>query len=85
MCFEVVFQILIAIFAIFGVFSLAKVVEETWFESDNIAVCLLVNSFEVSNNIEYYLKEIFRKPLSRGGGVVVLIEENMLQRNCTAI
>jgi hypothetical protein len=73
MCFEVVFQILCAVFAVFGIYSLIFFVSETWFGSDNIAVCIEVDTDEVAENMEKYLKEAFRKPCSRCGGVFVLI------------
>lgn len=73
MCFEVVFQILCAVFVVFGIYALIFLVSETWFGSDNIAVCIEVDTNEVAENMEKYLKEAFRKPCSRSGGVFVVV------------
>lgn len=73
MCFEVVLQILVALFAVFGVYSLIALIGETWFGSDNIAVSVEVDTNEAAINLEDYLREAKRRPLSHSGGVTVLI------------
>lgn len=73
MCFEVVLPIIVALFAVFGVYSLLALIGETWFGSDNIAVSVEVDTSEVASNLEGYLREARRRPLSHSGGVTVLI------------
>ena len=75
MCFEVILPILIAIFAVFGGGSLFFLIAETWFVSDNISVCLRVDTAEAAQNIGDYLKEARRRPLAGGNGVTVLLHK----------
>lgn len=86
MCFEVILQIIVACFAVFGLCSLFSLIGETWFISDNISVCIEVDTEEVARDLDLYLREAKRVPLSRGG-VTVLIrkayaEELLLRRLC---
>ena len=75
MCFEVVLQIVCAALACFGVYSLIYFVSETWFFSDNIAVCVEIDTIEAVKNIENYVKEACRIPRGRCGGVTVLVRQ----------
>ena len=63
MCFEVIFQIVLALFAVFGIRSLLAMIEETWFLSDNVGVYVTVDT-----------RDAGKVPLSRGG-VTILVEE----------
>ena len=74
MCFEVIFQIVLALFAVFGIRSLLAMIEETWFLSDNVGVFVTVDTRDAAANIETYLREAGKVPLSRGG-VTILVEE----------
>lgn len=73
MCFEVIFPIIVAFFAVFGAFSLFLLIRETWFVSDNISVNLAVDTGEVAGDIAQYLREARRSPLAKGNGVTVLV------------
>ena len=73
MCFEVFFQILIAAFAVFGVYALLAFVRMTWFVSDNILVCVDVDTDETARELFAYLAEAQGLPLARGNGVLVLL------------
>ena len=73
MCFEVFFQILIAAFAVFGLYAIFAFVRMTWFVSDNISVCIEVDTEEVARALAAYLDEAKRQPLARGNGVFVLL------------
>ena len=73
MCFEVVFPIIVAFFAVFGLYSLICRIGETWFTSDNITVCIEVDTAEVSTEIDRYLKEAGRIPIAHGGQITVLV------------
>ena len=73
MCFEVILPIMIAIFAVFGGGSLFFLIAETWFVSDNISVCVRIDTAEVAQNIAEYLREAGRRPLAGGNGVTVLV------------
>ena len=75
MCFEVILPIVVALFAVFGLFCLFSLIGDTWYGSDNISVCLLVDTVEVADHLDVYLREASRKPLSRGGGITVLIQK----------
>ena len=73
MCFEVILPIMIAIFAVFGGGSLFFLIAETWFVSDNISVCIRIDTTEAAQNIEEYLREAGRRPLAGSNGVTVLV------------
>lgn len=73
MCFEVILPIVLAGFSIFGLYALLVYIGDTWFGSENISVCLEVDTKEVADHLDVYLKEALRKPISRSGGVVVLV------------
>ena len=73
MCFEVILQIIVAAFAVFGICSLFWLIEETWFVSDNLSVSLEVDTEEVAQNIASYLKAAERRPLANGTRVTVLV------------
>ena len=73
MCFEVILQIIVAAFAVFGICSLFWLMEETWFVSDNLSVSLEVDTDEVAQNISSYLKSAGRRPLANGSRVTVLV------------
>lgn len=73
MCFEVILQIIVALFAVFGLCSLFSLIEETWFVSDNVSVSIEVDTDEVAKDIELYLREAKRRPLANGTRVTVLI------------
>ena len=74
MCFEVILQIVLALFAVFGICSLFAMIEETWFLSDNVGVFVTVDTRDAAENIEAYLREAWKVPLSRGG-VTILVED----------
>lgn len=73
MCFEVILPIFVALFAVFGLYCLFALIGETWFGSDNIAVCIEVDTAEVAANLDVYLREARRRPLAHSGGVTVLV------------
>ena len=75
MCFEVILPVFVSLLAVFGLFCLFSLVGETWYGSDNISVCLLVDTVEVVDRFDAYIREVCRKPLARGGGVTVVIQE----------
>ena len=84
MCFEVILQIVLALFAVFGICSLFAMIEETWFLSDNVTVCVRVDTKDAAEDIESYLREAGKIPLSRGGvtGLVddCYAEEELLRK-----
>ncbi len=73
MCFGVILPIFLALFAVFGLYQVMVLIGETWFGSNNISVCIYVDTAEVLRNFDTYLREAHRKPMARSGGVVVWI------------
>ena len=73
MCFEVILPVIIASFSVFGVYAFVAFIGETWFGSDNISVCIEVDTHEVADCLDIYLKEARRKPMSHSGGITVLV------------
>lgn len=78
MCFEVILQIILSLFAVFGFCSFLALIEETWFMSDNVTVCVTVDTKDAADDIEGYLREAGKVPLSRGG-VTVLVERRFAE------
>ena len=73
MYFEVFFEILVALFALFGFFSLVKLIGAVWFGYDNIRVALEVDSKDSVENIEEYIAEAKELCLMRGGRQIAVI------------
>ena len=73
MYFEVFFQILLALFALFGFFSLVKLIGAMWFGYDNIRVALEIDSKDSAENIEEYIAEARELCLMRGGRQIAVI------------
>ena len=73
MCFEVFFQILIAAFAVFGLYALLAFVRMTWFVSNKIMVCVDVDTAEAAKELLTYLAESQKVPFARKNGVLVLL------------
>ena len=55
---DVFVKIMIAVFAVFGLYAFAYLVNLLCFENQNIKIMLLVDSSTVCNEIEWYLDEV---------------------------
>ncbi len=73
MYFEVFFEILVALFAIFGFFSLVKLICAIWFGYDNVRVALEIDSRDSAENVEEYIAEARELCLMRGGRELAVI------------
>ena len=78
MCFGVILPIIVAFFAVFGLYSLFVLVEETWFASDNISICLTIDTADAVQNFECFLREAKRRSLSRQGQIIVLVRREFV-------
>ena len=67
MYFEVFLEILLAFFALFGVFSLIKLASAIWFGYDNVRVVVEVDSRDSVCNIDEYISEARELCIMRGG------------------
>ena len=76
MCFEVVLQIVVAIFAVFGLFSAMTFIGETWFEADNVTICFEVDTKEALAEIDGNIRRLRRKPLGRGNQITILVHRS---------
>ena len=74
MCFEVFFQILIAAFAVFGLYALLAFVRMTWFVSNKIMVCVDVDTAEAAKELLTYLAEAQEVPFAGKNGILVLLK-----------
>ena len=75
MCFEVIFPIVVVGFSVFGLYAVITFVGETWFGSDNISVCLTVETEDALLRLDDCLKEARKKPMAHSGGITVLVYE----------
>lgn len=73
MYFEVFLEIFAAIFALFGIYCLIRLVGATWFGYDNVRAAVEVDSTDTAENINSYLKEAERICLLRGGGRIAVL------------
>ena len=73
MYFEVFLKIFVGVFAVFGFYCLIKLVSVTWFGYDNIRVTVEVDSPNVCENINEYLKEAEDFCLVCGGGKIAVL------------
>lgn len=73
MYFEVFFEILVALFALFGFFCLIKLIGVIWFGYDNVRVALEVDSRDSAENIDEYIAEAKELCLVRGGRQIAVI------------
>lgn len=67
MYFEVFLKILVAFFALFGFFSLVKLIWCVWFGYDNVRVTVEIDSRDTVENIDEYLSEARTLCRIRGG------------------
>ena len=75
MCFEVIFPIVLIGFSVFGLYAVIAFAGETWFGSDNISVCLIIDTEDMMLHLDDCLKEAKKKPMARSRGVTVLVHE----------
>ncbi len=73
MYFEVFLEILIAAFAVFGLFSLVVLAGERLFGSDELILAIEVNEAYVAKELESYVKEARGSCFLRGRSEIVVI------------
>lgn len=75
MQYEVILEITVALFAVFGAYTAIRTVAEAIFRSKNILVALEIKTNEDANDIEFLLREARDSFTVRGarGRVVVLL------------
>lgn len=73
MYFEVFLEIVIAAFAVFGLFSLVSLIGETYFRSDNILLAVEVDTEQVASELAACLKEARDAFFLRGKSEIVVI------------
>ena len=76
MYFEVFLKVTIAIFAVFGVYSLMMLISEYACRSQNIVISVEVDCREVAENIEQYLSEAEKLFFLRSGSDITVILQN---------
>lgn len=54
---EIILKILLAVFAVFGLYAFAHVLGELFFQNDRIHLMLLVDSSTVADEIDLHLEE----------------------------
>ncbi len=73
MYFEVFLEILIAAFAVFGLFSLVLLIGERFFGSEQLILAIEVEEAFVANDLAYYVKEARGSCFLRGRSEIVVI------------
>ena len=73
MYFEVFLEIVIAAFAVFGLFSLVELIGETYFRSDCLVLAVEVDSEQVARELSSYLKEAREAFVLRGNSEVLVV------------
>ena len=75
MQYEVVLEIIVAIFAVYGIYSAVRVVAEAFFRSKNIVVALEIKTNEDASELDYLLSEAREAFTVRGarGRIIVLL------------
>ena len=73
MYFKVFLEILVAFFALFGVYSLVKLMSVVWFGYDNVRVVVEVDGRDAVQNIDEYLHEARDLCLMRGGRELAVV------------
>lgn len=73
MYFEVFLEIVIAAFAVFGLFSLVELIGETYFRSDSVVLAVEVDSEQVAREFALYVKEAREALFLRGKSEVIVI------------
>lgn len=76
MYFEVFLEIVIAAFAVFGLFSLVELIGETYFRSDSVVLAVEVDSEQVARELALYVKEAREAFFLRGKSEVIVIIKN---------
>ena len=74
MCFKVIFQIVISLFCVFGIYSLVLLTRVAWRERNDIFTCVHIKSKEAVEALSTYLEDA--KCVSRivGGKVCFLVD-----------
>ncbi len=73
MYFEVFLEIVVAAFAVFGLFCLVDLVGERLFGSDNLVLAVEVDEEYVAQELDLYLREAQNACFRRGGREIVVI------------
>ena len=73
MYFEVFLKVTIAIFAVFGVYSLMILISECVCRSQNIVISVEVDSKETAENVEHYLNEAEKLFFLRSGSEITVV------------
>lgn len=73
MYFEVFLEIIVAIFAVFGLFCLIKLVDVIWFGCDNVRVTVEVDTPDTAEYICDFLKEAENTCLVWGGREIAVL------------
>lgn len=85
MYFEVIFKVILALFAVFGIYSLICIIAQSSFSGTNICVALEIRSIEDILELDVYLEEAsslcFLKNTSR---VLILLGKD-LSENAEAV
>ena len=75
MQYEVVLEIIIAVFAVYGIYSAIRTLAEAMFRSKNIVVALEIKTNEDASELDYLLSEAREAFTVRGvrGRIIVLL------------
>ena len=73
MYFEVFLEIVIAAFAVFGLFSLVSLIGEAYFRSDSILLAVEVDTEQVASELATYVKEARDSFFLRGKSEILVI------------
>ena len=70
---EILLKILLALFALFGLYAFAHVICQLCFQNDRIKTMILVDSDSVSEEIDFYLEEAKNARFIFGGKQICAI------------
>ena len=73
MCFEVFLELVLIIFAVFGLFSLTLLIGESCFRSDKVVLALRVDEGHVAKELALYVKEARSSWFLRGKSPILVI------------
>lgn len=81
MYFEVIFKVILALFAVFGVYSLICIIAQSVFGGDNICVALEIRRMDDFFDLDLYLEDATSLCFLKNTGRVIILLDKELSEN----
>ena len=78
MCFKVIFQILVSLFCVFGIYSLFVFIRASWHVDDSVCTCLIVRNEEAVKMLSEQLGEAKNAASVVGHTICVLVDRTLV-------